>query len=288
MSQSKSRSSHHGGTFAYFAPEQFDEEFDVKSEVYSFGCMCWELLTGKVPWQGVSQAAVCKKVFISEKRPPLTSEEEGSALSSYIKRCWETEGAKRPSFETLQRDLDDALRSLKKDFYAAPKLKVNREKNYDIFISFSNKDMETVATSLIGMLDMLGYKVFNQKRDFAGVQVSKAQMQEFAKNSTVVLALVSPQYFDSQWCRAQVEAADENGVPIVPVYSSANYSRNSMLDLMQRMDDPEVGKAVKACFKRGKNLIDVHNVEHVSSVNKSIKEDILLIFFPEGRTNHAQ
>ena len=53
-------------------------------------------------------------------------------------------------------------------------------------------------------------------------------------------------------------AADEAGVPIVPVFSSEHYTRNSILALMKLRDDPEKGEAVKVCFKE--NLVDVNLV----------------------------
>ena len=62
--------------------------------------------------------------------------------------------------------------------------------------------------------------VFNQKRDFAGEHVSTGAMQRHVRASKVVLALVTPpNYFDSMYCRAEIEAAAEAGVPIVPGHS---------------------------------------------------------------------
>ena len=41
------------GTPMWMAPEVLmNESFTFKADVYSFGVIVWELLTGKVPWKG--------------------------------------------------------------------------------------------------------------------------------------------------------------------------------------------------------------------------------------------
>lgn len=45
-----------------------------------------------------------------------------------------------------------------------------------------------------------------------------------ARASCVVIALVSPGYFGSKWCRKEVIAAKEANVPIVPVYAGDRFT----------------------------------------------------------------
>jgi serine/threonine-protein kinase len=40
------------GTVAYMAPELFDGWVSPQSDIYALGCLCFELLTGQVPYQG--------------------------------------------------------------------------------------------------------------------------------------------------------------------------------------------------------------------------------------------
>ena len=91
----------------------------------------------------------------------------------------------------------------------------------DIFISYRSEDSEQVYNSLLTRLSEKELNVFNSARDFAGATPSKALMGQHAAGSVVLLALVSPNYFDSPWCRHEAVSAKKAGVPIIPVYSGA-------------------------------------------------------------------
>ena len=79
------------------------------------------------------------------------------------------------------------------------------------------KESDGVFTSLMMFFKGRGLNVFNQKRDLAGHDVSLELMQKHAAGSQLVLALLSPDYFTSKFCRGELEGAKEAGVPIVPV-----------------------------------------------------------------------
>lgn len=53
--QSVAKVGSHGGTAAYMAPELDLEglENTRNTDIYSFGTICWEVLTGKEPWKGM-------------------------------------------------------------------------------------------------------------------------------------------------------------------------------------------------------------------------------------------
>jgi serine/threonine protein kinase/Tfp pilus assembly protein PilF len=60
------------GTPAYMSPEQATGESDLdgRSDLYSLGCMVYEMLAGRPPFTGANQQAVIMKRF-SETPPPL-------------------------------------------------------------------------------------------------------------------------------------------------------------------------------------------------------------------------
>jgi len=59
------------GTPAYMAPEQAagEEDIDGRSDLYSLGCVCYEMLTGEQPFTGATAGAVIAKRFSQTPRP---------------------------------------------------------------------------------------------------------------------------------------------------------------------------------------------------------------------------
>ena len=90
---------------------------------------------------------------------------------------------------------------------------------HDGFVSYFAQEQEAIFDKLRDVLMTAGLEMFNQKRDLSGVDVNRQEMEDHARGSKLVLALLSPGYFGSKWCRAEVEAADKAGVTIVPVFS---------------------------------------------------------------------
>ena len=87
------------GTFAYKAPECFDDVFTTASESYAYGVVGFEVLTAQLPWEGKSESTIMMAVVMKQKRPPLPSDLGSSGiLVPLIERCWAQEPRDRPSF----------------------------------------------------------------------------------------------------------------------------------------------------------------------------------------------
>jgi len=92
-------------TFAYKAPEAFDDEFGKPSEVYAYAVIGWELLTGKTPWEGYSEAKLTKAI-IKEERPALPLDIATAHFGQLVQACWAQEPTQRPSFALLATELE--------------------------------------------------------------------------------------------------------------------------------------------------------------------------------------
>ena len=110
------------GTYAYLSPEACNGlDLDERADIWSFGVMLFEALTGRVPFQGDSIAAILTAILtrpapdIDRLRPGLPP-----ALVSLVARMLEKDRARRISsvrlvgaeLEAIIRSLDTPLRDL--------------------------------------------------------------------------------------------------------------------------------------------------------------------------------
>lgn len=77
------------GTFQYMAPEQLEgKEADPRTDVFAFGAVVYEMLTGRKAFEGKSQASLIAAIL--ERDPPPLSELQPMtplALERVVKRC---------------------------------------------------------------------------------------------------------------------------------------------------------------------------------------------------------
>src|SRR4029453_1347837 len=100
------------GTPAYMAPEQAagDPDVDSRSDLYAFGCMAYELLAGRPPFQAKTAQRLLA-AHMSERPQPI-QELRGDTppmLADLVMRCLEKDADKRPQSAT---DLVHVLESI--------------------------------------------------------------------------------------------------------------------------------------------------------------------------------
>ncbi len=84
------------GTPNYMAPEQLRSELlDSRCDIYSFGIVAYELLTGSRPFRGDSLFALAE-AHLHEALPPLDNSGGPDWLISIIERCCQKNRLKRP------------------------------------------------------------------------------------------------------------------------------------------------------------------------------------------------
>jgi serine/threonine-protein kinase len=93
------------GTAAYMSPEQAQgQPIDVRSEVFSFGAVLYELLAGRRAFEGPSTAAVLSAVLRDEP-PPFAAP---TALDVIVRRCLHKDPARRfPTMTAVRAALDE-------------------------------------------------------------------------------------------------------------------------------------------------------------------------------------
>ncbi|GFR40686.1 hypothetical protein Agub_g1277 [Astrephomene gubernaculifera] len=92
------------GTVGWMAPEVMDcersrKQVDEKCDVYSFGVIMYELVTGRRPWEGLNSMQVMFAIG-HNKRLELPAGVE-PRVEQLIERCWATNPGDRPSFTEI-------------------------------------------------------------------------------------------------------------------------------------------------------------------------------------------
>lgn len=93
------------GTYAWMAPEVIKLSlFSKSSDVWSFGVLLWELLTGEVPYREIDALAVAYGVAMNKLTLPIPSTCP-EAFAQLLTECWSPIPHSRPSFSSILRRL---------------------------------------------------------------------------------------------------------------------------------------------------------------------------------------
>ncbi|KAF5922033.1 hypothetical protein HPG69_015483 [Diceros bicornis minor] len=93
------------GTYAWMAPEVIKSSlFSKGSDVWSYGVVLWELLTGEVPYRGIDGLAVAYRVAVNKLTLPIPSTCP-EPFAKLMKECWQQDPHIRPSFALILEQL---------------------------------------------------------------------------------------------------------------------------------------------------------------------------------------
>jgi len=110
------------GTAAYMSPEQAQgEEIDHRSDIFSFGVVLYELLTGKLPFRGEHEAALMYSI-INQEPPPIArfNEKAGDDLQRIVSKALAKDREER------YQHVDDLLADLRRERRALESARTGR------------------------------------------------------------------------------------------------------------------------------------------------------------------
>eukprot|EP00271_Cylindrocystis_brebissonii_P000612 TRINITY_DN1072_c0_g1_i1.p1 TRINITY_DN1072_c0_g1~~TRINITY_DN1072_c0_g1_i1.p1 ORF type:complete len:618 (-),score=150.57 TRINITY_DN1072_c0_g1_i1:368-2221(-) len=103
------------GTYRWMAPEVIEHRpYNHKADVFSFGIVLWELLTGKLPYADLTPLQAAVNVVQKNLRPAIPRGTH-PAVADMMERCWRTEVNDRPEFAELVVQLQEILKEVEEE-----------------------------------------------------------------------------------------------------------------------------------------------------------------------------
>lgn len=143
------------GTYRWMAPELYStvtlrrgdkKHYTNKVDVYSFGIVLWELLTNRMPFEGMSNLQAAYAAAFKQVRPPLP-EDAPPELMFIVQSCWVEDPTIRPSFNQIVRMLSAFFYTLPPLSPATPPAEVS-SKTTDIHLTDTNNKGTNVTSTL--------------------------------------------------------------------------------------------------------------------------------------------
>ncbi|KAK9825662.1 hypothetical protein WJX81_007564 [Elliptochloris bilobata] len=99
------------GTYRWMAPEVIEHNpYRERADVFSFGIMLWELLTGRVPYDDMTPLQAAVGVVQKGLRPVIPASCP-APLAAVMRECWARNPNERPSFEHLKGRMEEQWRA---------------------------------------------------------------------------------------------------------------------------------------------------------------------------------
>jgi len=164
------------GTPEYMSPEQVeDKDVDRRSDIYSLGIILYEMLTGRVPFEGDTPFAIGMK---HKGEIPRDLREINSqipeSLSRLVLKCLEKGREKR--YQTAD-ELRSELEKIAKGIPIAERVIAKRKAmtSKEITVKFSLRKLYLPAAALIALLLVAGYFLFRPAPELFEVNIGRTQ-----------------------------------------------------------------------------------------------------------------
>jgi len=178
------------GTPSYMSPEQAEgSKLDARSDIFSFGVVMYEALTGKRPFRGENQGAIVQAVIyeqpepISKLRPDVPE-----LLSKMVMRCLEKSPQKR--FQSM-KDVRSILRDAKSAVSAGVSMDSFARRFYREAASPS-KLWWAAAVVLILVFAVSGWYFFSRSAVAPPFRPEGMSIRKLSQSNNVAYASIAP------------------------------------------------------------------------------------------------
>ncbi|GJR95282.1 serine/threonine-protein kinase STY46-like protein isoform X2 [Tanacetum coccineum] len=179
------------GTYRWMAPEVIEHKpYDLKVDVFSFGIVLWELLTGKLPYEYLTPVQAAIGVVQKGLRPTIPKNTQPK-LAELLGRCWHKDPSLRPDFTeiidilkriTFEVETAEERRTEKGSVCTASVLAVGLYWLVSVFGATDEKRKRAVTDVAFGSID--GEKVKDTYNKYASFFSHPSEIKKDEKSPT--------------------------------------------------------------------------------------------------------